>query len=125
MCDVGVGMTDELDEAIRVLTQGQQYVDGAPEKSEIYYRLGLAYQGKARLSPGEEKEFLDKAVDAYSKSLELRADMAEAKLQRGIAYAKRGDKSKAQADLDDYLKRGAGTPFERQEATKALYGLSL
>jgi tetratricopeptide (TPR) repeat protein len=116
---------DKLDEAVRVMTQGQQYVDGAPDKSEIYYRLGLAYQGKARMSPGEEKEFLDKAVDAYSKSLELRADMAEAKLQRGIAYAKRGDKSKAQADLDDYLKRGAGSPFERQEATKALYSLSL
>jgi tetratricopeptide (TPR) repeat protein len=116
---------DRFDEAIRVLTQGQQYVDGAPEKSDIYYRLGLAYTGKARLNPAEEKENLDKAVDAFSKSLELRADLAEAKLQRGIAYAKRGDKSKAQADLDDYLKRGAGNAFERQEATKALYSLSL
>ncbi len=116
---------DKLDEAIRVLTQGQQYVDDQQEKSEIYYLLGLAYDGKARLSPGEEKEFLDKSVDAYTKSLALRADNVNAKLQRGIAYAKKGDKTKAQADLDDYLKRGAGTPFERQEATKALYSLSL
>jgi len=113
------------DEAIRVLTQGQQYVEDLIDKSDIYYFLGLGYDAKARMSPGEQKDFLDKAVDAYSKALDLRADNADAKLQRGIDYAKKGDKSKAQADLDDYLKRGAGSPFERQEATKALYSLSL
>jgi hypothetical protein len=42
---------------------------------------------------------------------------------RGLAYVRKGDKSKAEADLSQYVKRGVGNAFEKYEATKALYAI--
>lgn len=114
---------DRFDEAIRVLSQGENHVLDPELKTDVYYNLGLAYDYKARLTPAEEKNFLDKAIEAYSAALDARKDNAEAKLMRGLAYARKGDKSKAEADLNEYIKRGSGNAFDKQEATKALYSL--
>lgn len=114
---------DRFDEAVRVLSQAQNHVLDPELKTDVYYNLGLAYDYKARMSPAEEKNFLDKAIEAYSAALDARKDNNEAKLMRGVAYARKGDKSKAEADLNEFIKSGAGDPFDKQEATKALYSL--
>lgn len=114
---------DKFDEAVRVLSQGVQHVLDPEELTDVYYNLGYAYDMKARMTEGGNSEFLDKAIEAYSKALDARADNNEAKLMRGLAYTRKGDKSKAEADLDAYVKRGAGSPFDKYEATKALYSL--
>lgn len=116
---------DKWDEAIRVLSQGVQHVLDPEYRTNVYYNLGFAYDMKSRMNETDEKAFLDKAIEAYSNALDERADNAEAKLMRGLAYARKGDKSKAEADLDAYIKRGAGEPFEQQEANKALFSLGI
>ena len=69
----------------------------------------------------ERRAQLDLAIEAYSKALEHRKDNDAARLHRGLAYAKKGNNNEARADLDAFLKRGAGTTFEVEAAAAALY----
>lgn len=114
---------DMFDEAIRVLSQGAQHVLAPEELSDVQYWLGFGYDMKSRMSAAEEGTYLDKAIESYSKAIDARSDNYDAKLMRGLAYVRKGDKSKAEADLSQYVKRGVGNAFEKYEATKALYGI--
>lgn len=104
---------DMIPEAIAVLEQGQQHSQGE-HLPNIYYYLGLSYDAQKNW---------DKSISAYSsaidKSREVNKDNVEAKFQRGLAYIQKGDKSKAQADLEE-VSKASSDPFTKQEANKLL-----
>jgi tetratricopeptide (TPR) repeat protein len=107
---------DKLAEAVSVLDQGRINVKDPIEASDIYYHLGLAY---------ERQNNFDKAVEAYSSSMEKRKDNIDALRQRGFAYAAKGDKAKARQDLESFVKQGGGgDAFHIQAANERLMRLT-
>jgi Tfp pilus assembly protein PilF len=106
---------DMLPQAISVLDQGTLNVKDPPELSDIYYYLGLAFDAKKET---------DKAIEAYSKAIEVKADNVDAKLQRGFAYADKKDVAKATKDLEDFVQSGGGgNAFNIQAANDRLMRL--
>ena len=95
---------DFVPQAIAVLEQGSlgHVLDGE-DASNIYYHLGLCYDAQQNWA---------KAVTAYTNALDKRKDNVLAKLQRGFSYVKLGEKAKARADLEDYVKAKGGVPGE-------------
>ncbi len=106
-------MWDMIPEAIQVLEQGKDYVMGE-DLTNVSYYLGLAYDAK--------KDW-DKSIQAYSDAIDAEKSNFDAKFQRGLAYAQKGDKSKARADLQEYVKSAAENSYNKQEANKALMNL--
>ena len=104
---------DMVSEAIRVLEQGKDYVLGE-DLTNVFYYLGLAYDA--------EKKW-DKSIEAYSAAIDAEKSNLDAKFQRGLAYAKKGDKGKARADLQEYVKAAGDNSYNKQEANKALMTL--
>ena len=108
---------DMLPQAISVLDQGTLNVKDAAELSDIYYYLGLAFDGQKQH---------DKSIDAYTKSLEVKADNVDAKLQRGFAYASKGDIPNATKDLEAFVSAGGGgNAFNIQAANDRLMRLRM
>lgn len=107
---------DYTDQAIAVAEQGVQVVPGDNEKSDIYYVMGMGY---------DDKGLYDKAIEAFTKSLESRRDNHQAKFQRGQAYFRKGDYTNAKRDLEDFSKSG-GTrlEFAKQQASKMLMDIA-
>ena len=88
---------DLVPQAIAVLSQGTLgHVLDANDATDIYYYLGLSYDSQQNWS---------KAVEAYTEAIQKQKGNIDAKLQRGFSYAKLGDKAKARADLEDYVKQ--------------------
>jgi tetratricopeptide (TPR) repeat protein len=103
---------DKLAEAISVLDQGRVNVKDPTDQGELLFFLGFAY---------EKQGNLDKAIQNYSAALEKSAGDLAARRQRGFAYANKGDKEKAKADLEAFVKAGGGgSPFELQAANERL-----
>lgn len=109
---------DMLDLAIKVLENGLVKIDGKytvvdpVERSDIFYHLGLAYEAKGQV---------DKAIENYTAALEKGAGDLGPRRQRGFAYANKGDKEKAKADLEAFVKAGGGgNAFEMQAANERL-----
>ena len=106
---------DKLQEAISVLDQGRLNVKDLGEQSDLLYHLGLAY---------EKQGNFDKAIEAYSQSIEKKSENLDARRQRGFAYASKGDKEKAKEDLSAFVKAGGGgNAFELQAANERLMRL--
>ncbi len=106
---------DKFDEAVAVLRQGAKHVKGDADRTNVFYYLGQVYQTKGAWT---------EAIQAYSQAITERADNYDALLQRGLSYKAKGDKVKAKADLQAYVKQGGGkNAFNRQEANKALFEL--
>lgn len=85
--------------------------------ADIWYVLGMVY---------DEKVLHEKAIEAYSKSLDLRRDLHKAKFQRGQAYFRKGDYTNAKRDLEEFAKAGgASVAFEKQQATKLLADIAM
>ena len=106
---------DKLQEAISVLDQGRLNVKDLTEQSDLLYHLGLAY---------EKQGNFDKAIEAYSQSIEKKSENLDARRQRGFAYAAKGDKEKAKVDLEAFVKAGGGgNAFELQAANERLMRL--
>lgn len=103
-------MWDMTDLAIQVLEQGKSYVLGE-ERTNVFYYLGLAY---------DSKKDWDKSIEAYSSAIDEEKGNLDAKFQRGLAYVKKGDKSKAREDLQEYVKAAGDNSYNKQEANKAL-----
>jgi tetratricopeptide (TPR) repeat protein len=112
---------DRVSEAIQVLSQGKQYVPADEDLTNIYYYLGMAYDAQAAANEAGGPSRWDKSIEAYSLAIDHRADNDQARFQRGLAYIKKGDRAKGMADLDNFLKRGSGSTFEKQEASKAMF----
>lgn len=106
-------MWDMVPQAIQVLEQGADYVLGE-EKTNVFYYLGLAYDA--------QKEW-DKSIEAYSSAIDAEKSNFDARFQRGLAYANKGDKTKAREDLQEYVKSANDNSFNKQEANKALMTL--
>ncbi len=95
---------DFVPQAIAVLEQGSLgHVLDPQDASDIYYHLGLAYDAQQNWA---------KAVEAYTNAIDKRKDNTLAKLQRGFSYIKLGEKGKARADLEDYVKAKGSAPGE-------------
>lgn len=86
---------DYPDQAIQVLSQGVDHVIEAEEKSQLFYLLGMAYFDKLDDS---------KAIEAFTKAIELRKDYHDARFQRGMANFRKGDLKAADQDLAEFGK---------------------
>lgn len=107
---------DYTDEALQVALQGTAVVPGSNEVSDIWYVVGMAY---------DDKSLYDKAIEAFDKALESRGDNHKAKFQRGQAYFRKGDFTKAKKDLEDFAKSGgASVEFAKQQASKMLLDIA-
>jgi tetratricopeptide (TPR) repeat protein len=101
-----------FDQAITVAQQGTNNVPGEAEKSDIYYVLGMGYDGKQNES---------EAIKAFSRAIETKKDNHIAKFQRGQAYFRTNDFPDAKKDLEDFQKSGgASVEFAKSEATKMI-----
>src|SRR5262249_40423084 len=86
------------------------------EKSDIWYEVGMAY---------DDKRQDDKAIDAFTKSLEAKRDNHKAKFQRGQAYYRKADYTNAKRDLEEFSKAGgASVEFAKQQASKMLIDIA-
>ncbi len=107
---------DYTDQAIAVATQGAAVVPGDNEVSDIWYEVGMGY---------DDKRLDDKAIEAFTKSLESKRDNAKAKFQRGQAYFRKGDFANAKKDLEEFAKAGgASVEFAKQQASKMLLDIA-
>lgn len=95
---------DFVPQAIAVLEQGTLgHVMDPDDVTNIYYYLGMAYDAQQNWS---------KAVEAYTSAIEAQKGNVDAKLQRGFSYVRLGDKAKARADLEEYVKAKGSVPGE-------------
>lgn len=107
---------DYTDQAIQIAEAGTTVVPGTNEKSDIWYEVGMGY---------DDKRLDDKAVDAFTKSIESKKDNHKAKFQRGQAYFRKGDYPNAKRDLEDFGKTGgASVEFAKQQASKMLIDIA-
>jgi tetratricopeptide (TPR) repeat protein len=73
----------------------------------------------------DDKRLDDKAIDAFSKSIESKKDNHKAKFQRGQAYFRKGDYTNAKRDLEEFAKTGgASVEFAKQQASKMLIDIA-
>ena len=106
---------DYLQEAASVLGQGAQYARDAEDLTNIYYYLGMAYDGMKQYK---------QAAEAYLKAIEARKENVEARLMAGMAFANAGDKENAKKYLTDFKKLGGGNnQFNVAAATDRLQKL--
>jgi tetratricopeptide (TPR) repeat protein len=107
---------DYTDQAIQVAEAGTTAVPGTNEKSDVWYEVGMGY---------DDKRLDDKAIDAFTKSLESKKDNHKAKFQRGQAYFRKGDYTDAKKDLEEFSKTGgASVEFAKQQASKMLIDIA-
>jgi tetratricopeptide (TPR) repeat protein len=107
---------DHPQEALSVLTQGAQYARDNEDLTNIYYYLGMAYDGT--------KQY-DKAAEAYLNAIQARKENVEARLQAGMAFANKGDKDNAKKYLQEFVKMGGGNnAFAIQAANDRLAKLA-
>jgi tetratricopeptide (TPR) repeat protein len=107
---------DYTDQAIQIAEGGTTIVPGTNEKSDIWYEVGMGY---------DDKRLDDKAIDAFSKSIESKKDNHKAKFQRGQAYFRKGDYTNAKRDLEEFSKTGgASVEFAKQQASKMLIDIA-
>ncbi|MBA3456337.1 MAG: tetratricopeptide repeat protein, partial [Deltaproteobacteria bacterium] len=107
---------DYTDQALAVAQQGAAVVPGANEVSDIWYVVGMAF---------DDKRLDDKAIEAFDKAIESRPDNHKAKFQRGQAYFRKGDFTKAKKDLEEFAKAGgSAVEFAKQQASKMLLDIA-
>lgn len=109
---------DYTDQALQVATQGvaPNVVPDPNEAGQVWYIVGMAY---------DDKSLHEKAIEAYTKSLELRRDLHVAKFQRGQAYFKMGNFPSAKRDLEEFSKSGgASVNFSKAQAAKMLMDIA-
>ena len=107
---------DYTEQAISIAEQGAAIVPGSNEVSDIWYEVGMGY---------DDKRLDDKAIEAFTKSLESKRDNHKAKFQRGQAYFRKGDFTNAKKDLEEFSKTGgASVEFAKQQASKMLLDIA-
>jgi len=107
---------DYTDQALQVAQQGAAVVPGSNEVADLWFVVGMSY---------DDKRMHDKAIEAFDKALESRADHHKAKFQRGQALFWKGDYAKAKKDLETFAKSGGlSVEFEKQQAQKMLLDIA-
>ena len=98
--------------AIEDLSNAINYGSDAYKKRHcIHLKRGKKYM---------EQEEYGKAIDDFSESLNMEADDVDTLLRRAKAYYLAGEKDKAKADIDEYLKRKRKSAYDagREEIFK-------
>jgi tetratricopeptide (TPR) repeat protein len=99
---------DYTDQAIAVMSLGTQALPAAPETSDVFYVLGMAY---------DDKHDYKKAIEAFTRALELNPDNYKAAFQRGQGYFKLKKYADAKRDLEAFIAApGAQLAFAKQQA---------
>jgi len=98
------------DEALAVALQGTSVVAGL-DLADIWYEVGMAYDDKRKDAP---------AIDAFTRSLELRSGDPKATFQRGQVYFRAGDFAHARRDLEDFVKSDHANSFAVEQAKHML-----
>lgn len=109
---------DYTDQALAVATQGAapNILPDGNEAGQLWYLVGMAY---------DDKSLFEKSIEAYTKALDQRRDLHQAKFQRGQAYYKMGNYPNAKRDLEEFSKTGgASVNFEKAQASKMLMDIA-
>jgi tetratricopeptide (TPR) repeat protein len=104
---------DYTDEAIAVASVGVTLV--MSNAGDLWFEIGMGYSDK-RLSA--------KAIEAFDKALDVQADHAQARFQRGQEHFRVGDLVKAKRDLEAFLESGASDGFFKQAAARMLFDIA-
>lgn len=109
---------DYTDQAVAVAELGVANVpEGIENFTDLYYVLGMGYN---------DKRMDDKAIDAFTKALDIGRDNHKARFQRGQVYFRKGDFEKARKDFEDFGKSGgAALEFAKQMANKMLMDIQM
>ncbi len=104
---------DYTKEAIAVAEQGVAVVpEGIENVTQLYYVLGSAY---------DDMRMDDKAIDAFTKAIDLGRDNHAAKYKRGEVYFRKGELANAEKDLTEFGKSsGKSLDFAKQVSQKML-----
>jgi tetratricopeptide (TPR) repeat protein len=102
---------DYTDQAIAVAELGTKELPQSSEASDVYYVLGMAYDDKR-----DDK----KAVDAFTRAIELNRDNYKAMFQRGQAYFNLKKFAEAKVDLQRFVDSPTTLTFAKEQATKML-----
>ena len=107
---------DYTEQAIQIAEAGTSVVPGLNERSDLWFEVGMGYS---------DKSMGDRAIEAFTKSLEAKRDNQKARFQRGQAYFRKGDYSNAKPDLEQFSKAGGqSVQFEKQQASKMLIDIA-
>ncbi len=106
---------DYTDLAIAVADEGTRDVTSG-DVADIWYVLGTSY---------DQRQLDDKAIDAFTKALEVRPDHAKSSFQRGQSYFRRGDFVHAKSDLEAFMTANTpGLEVARQQAQSMLFEIA-
>jgi len=94
------------DEALAIATVGAAAI---PASAEIWYELGRTRDDRGQ----------GRAIEAYTRALELKPRLDQARFQRGQAYFRRKDFAHARRDLEAFVHAG-GTGFATDQARRML-----
>lgn len=100
------------DLALAVAQQGSQIASG---QTDVWYVLGMAHDDLR--NDGE-------AIAAFSKALDVDANNAKAKFQRGQAYFRSNKYREAKRDLEAFLAASSPHDFAKQQANKMLLDIA-
>ena len=103
------------DEAVAIAELGATVL---PSSSEVWFEVGMVH---------DDRGDAGKAIDGFTRALDLRPDGAPARFQRGQAYYRKKDAAHARADLEAFLelaKLDGGNRFEVEQAKKMLVDLA-
>lgn len=129
-------VTENYDQAVDDLSQAidldPTYTDAYRWRAMSFQKLGNQEQATAdwerllSITPQSAEGYLlrgsvhlefnkdiEKAIEDYTKAIELEPDWALAYYKRGYLYLSRGDKEKALIDFEQYLDIEPDTPFRR------------
>ena len=101
---------DYLDQARAVARLGTAHVPAA-EAADLWFEAGVAH---AALHDD------DRALDAFTRAIATRPEDADARLQRGQLYLRKGELDHARRDLEDVVAAAGAPPDARQRATQLL-----
>jgi tetratricopeptide (TPR) repeat protein len=102
---------DYTDQAIQIATTGAAITSG----SDVWLEVGLGY---------DDKQMWPKAIEAYTKALDLRPDNPRARFARGQDYYRQGDHAKAKSDLEAFAKSPGGNEFFKRQASSMLMDIA-
>ena len=102
------------DQALAIAELGTRVV---PASADIWFELGMAHDARRHDA---------KAIEAFTRALDLRPDYAAALFQRGQTYFRKNDIAHATADLEafvEHAKAAGGNNFELVQAAQMLSNL--
>jgi tetratricopeptide (TPR) repeat protein len=104
-----------VDEAIAIARLGATHVAAPDERADVLYMLGFAH---------DEKREDAAALEAYTKALAAKPDLAPALMMRAQVYLRLKNTAAAKADLEAYLAHPRATAWQKATAQRNLADLT-